>query len=40
MLTFSDAANLTTAQRQQLWGHAIVHPYALEGYTSQHPRAW
>jgi serine/threonine-protein kinase HipA len=34
----ADAVDLTTAQRQQLWGHAIVHPYALEGYTSPHPR--
>ena len=27
----ADAADLTAADRQQLWGHALVHPYALEG---------
>jgi serine/threonine-protein kinase HipA len=29
----ADAAGLSAADRQQLWGHALVHPYALEGYT-------
>ena len=28
----ADAAGLTAADRQQLWGHALVHRYALEGY--------
>jgi serine/threonine-protein kinase HipA len=31
----ADAAGLSAANRKQLWGHALVHPYALEGYT--HP---
>jgi serine/threonine-protein kinase HipA len=29
----ADVVGLTPADRQQLWGYAIVHPYALEGYT-------
>lgn len=29
----ADTVGLTTADRQQLWGHAIVHPYALQGYA-------
>lgn len=27
----SGTVGLTAADRQQLWGHAILHPYALEG---------
>jgi len=28
----AEVAGLTAADRQQLWGHAILHPYALEGF--------
>jgi hypothetical protein len=29
----ADVVGLTAADRQQLWGYAIVQPYALEGST-------
>jgi len=29
----ADATGLTEADRNLLWGRAIIHPYALQGYT-------